>query len=377
MTHEITFLRAGAALALMSTTAMAGPPADAPTTTGAGDLVLDCEINGRLQNFAILGGEFSGNGIATMLADGVYSVTLQNGSTYVLDSTSAQANDGPDSGKWDCVPGTVPVAPTVAPPQGDPNAMAALQAEMVRLMAEVQDLQLALSLSYSELEIATAERDAALAAGQNASLHEQRADNLQTVVDDMRNARDAAMAEVEAERRRADELDALAQAAQGRIDSQGAELAALTAEVASLSEQLSEALAANAAMAAEAAAMHDMADDDMTEDDTADDDMTEDDMSEGDMASDDAMDEEMTDAAEDMAESDMSDGEEADMAEGDTMADPLSVEGFDPDAAMAVIAEAELSPISRAALTAAIDQARNDPALIAEVVARIASALAQ
>jgi len=54
----------------------------------------------------------------------------------------------------------------------------------------------------------------------------------------------------------------------------------------------------------------------------------------------------------------------------------LSVEGFDADAALALVSGSDgLSDISRAALSAAVEQARNDPALVGEVVTRLRAAL--
>ena len=86
-----------------------------------------------------------------------------------------------------------------------------------------------------------------------------------------------------------------------------------------------------------------------------------------------------TDAPADEGEATMDEAAEMEEAEPAMVDAPaeITVETFDADAALLAIEAAELSPISRAALTAAIEQARNDPALIGEVVSRLHNAMGQ
>ena len=63
-------------------------------------------------------------------------------------------------------------------------------------------------------------------------------------------------------------------------------------------------------------------------------------------------------------------------AETPDPAQVLTVDGFEPDAALQLVNEADgLSDVSRVALRAAIEQARNNPGMVDEVVARLQNAL--
>ena len=93
----------------------------------------------------------------------------------------------------------------------------------------------------------------------------------------------------------------------------------------------------------------------------------------------------MTEGTEEAAE-DMTDGsdEAAEDMSDDTGSDDMTEDhgamedaAFDADAALMAIEAAELSPISRAALTAAVEQARNNPDYVAEVVTRLQNALGE
>jgi hypothetical protein len=93
--------------------------------------------------------------------------------------------------------------------------------------------------------------------------------------------------------------------------------------------------------------------------------------------------EDMTDgsveAAEDMSDDTGSDDMTDDTGSNDMTEDHGAMEdaAFDADAALMAIEAAELSPISRAALTAAVEQARNNPDFVAEVVTRLQNALGE
>lgn len=79
-----------------------------------------------------------------------------------------------------------------------------------------------------------------------------------------------------------------------------------------------------------------------------------------------------------MEEREATEGEAPMDAPESTEPDPaaaMTVEGFDPDAALAAIASSDLGPIARTALSEAVERARTDPDLVAEVVARLQQAL--
>lgn len=79
-----------------------------------------------------------------------------------------------------------------------------------------------------------------------------------------------------------------------------------------------------------------------------------------------------------MEEREAAEGEAPMDAPESTEPDPaaaMTVEGFDPDAALAAIAGSDLGPIARTALSEAVERARTDPDLVAEVVARLQQAL--
>lgn len=365
------------AFSLLASTAMAGPPveqpAPAPTPAGASGAatIYECQIAGRTERFVIAGGALAeGPGSLTALSEDVFSVT-RNGVTYLIDPTGVQIDQGVDAGKWPCVE-SVAAAPAPAAPD------AGQMARVVELEAEVANLQAALSAANGDRDAAIAAREAALMARDEAHASSAAASN----------AAQTALTEAAALQTRAETAETAATtaiAAQATAEARVAELeAAATADAAEMAQmrvlqgQMAETLAAaearvaelEAALAASMAAPEaDMADTaDMAEEADA---SAEDMPGDADMA-DDGMTEEADDAAEDMTE-------EADAPAEDMSEDhgAMDVDEFDADAAIAAIEAAELSPISRAALTAAVEQARSNPDLVAEVVARLHNVLGE
>ncbi|MGI3186067.1 hypothetical protein [Nioella aestuarii] len=349
----MTRLTFALAVSLMASPALAGPPleqpapAPAPAEAGGGATIYDCQIAGRTERFVIADGALAeGAGSLSVLTEDVYVVT-RNGVTYFIDPTGVQIDQGVDAGKWPCVE----TAAAPAPAEPDVNQMA----RIVELETQVANLQAALSAANGERDAAIAAREAALVA----------LDGAQAASGAAATAAQTALAEAAALQSQAEIAEsaaAAAIAAQAGAEARVVELeAAAAADAVELEQmrasqgQLAEALAAAEARVAElelalAASMA------VSEEDVAEDDMTE----------------EADDSAEGM-------GDAADSTDEDMSEDHSAMEagGFDADAALMAIDAAELSPISRAALTAAVEQARANPDLVAEVVTRLQNALGE
>jgi len=343
-------------LTLLAGPALAGPPVDptpapAPAAAGGDRTALDCQIAGRVERFVIAGGALAeGPGTLTVLAEGVYAVS-RNGVNYLIDPTGVQIDQGVDAGKWPCVE-NVAAAPAPAP---GPDA--SQLARIVELEGQITNLQAALNAANGDRDAAVLSRDAALAARDEAQAASAAAASAaQTALSEAA----ALQARAQGAEARASELEtavATATAAQGAAEARVMELeTAATANAAEMAEnrvlqrQMAETLAAAEARVAEleaalAAAMA-TPEEDMAEEDMAEETMTE---------------EDMTEPAEDMTED-------------HSASEP---EPFDADAALLAIDAADLSPISRAALTAAVEQARGNPQFVAEVVTRLQNALGE
>lgn len=199
------------ALSLLAAPALAGPE---ESGAGAADaLMVDCQINGRTERFSIADGALSdGNGSISVLAEGVYAVT-RGGTTYLIDPTGVQVDEGPDRGKWDCV--------EVA--GGGAAAELDLLAQVTELEGEVANLEAALSAAQGDRDAAITSRDLA-----EAALAE-------------------AMAERDALRARSEELQALVAAAEAesaeaqvQIETLGAQLNAALAQIAMAEQEAAE-----------------------------------------------------------------------------------------------------------------------------------------
>jgi len=312
-------------LAALSAPAVAGPtistqgPDDggAPAAGVGAGFVLDCRINGRLERYTIVGTALVDRpGSVIQLDTGVFSILTDQGNV-LLTEDSAQITGGPDAGKWDCVRGSATPAPTGNPgtaPIADPGALAALQQRL-------DAAQTAIAASEARRNAALAEIDA-LQAELATSLHMEQTEQA------ARLRAEAILAERDAD------------LAEARERIQAGEL-----ERADLEAALAEAEAANAVLSAELAAAQ------------AEEDMTESEM-DGDGAP----------GAEVMSEEAADAGAEA--GQGAAMM-------FDADAALAMLEAAEISDIARAALVAAVEQARDNPDMAAEVMARLQNAMGQ
>lgn len=378
------------ALSLLASPALAGPPIEQPAPTGVSGAatIYDCQIAGRTERFVIAGGALAeGPGTLSVLTEDVYVVT-RGGVTYLIDPTGVQIDQGVDAGKWPCVESTAAPAPTPAVPD------AGQMARIVELEAEVANLQAALSAANGERDAAIAAGEAALAARDEAEASSAAASTaaqtalneaaaLQSRAETAETAATTAIAAQAAAEARVVELEAAAAASavqmaevRTSLDQTMATLATANARVAELEAaatadatemaqmrtlqgQMAETLAAAEARVAEleqalAASMA---------------------APEEDMAEDNAEDAgAMTEGTEETAE-DMSD----DTGSDDMTEDHGAMEdaAFDADAALMAIEAADLSPISRAALTAAVEQARNNPDFVAEVVTRLQNALGE
>lgn len=338
-----------ASVALLSAPAFAGPPEDAPVAGASERVVFDCLVNGRSLRFDIAGDQLAdGSGTVTMLADGVYAIS-QAGQTYLIDETGLQIDSGPDAGKWDCQRGTVTPAGGATGsgegyfPQGD----AAQLGRIVELENEVANLQAALTAAEGDRDAAVVARDVAQT-------------NLATAME--------GQAETAALQARAQEAEASAAALQAQVaELQGALASADAADAEQqaamngLAEELNASLARIAALEAQlAAATMDAPVEETTDQPTEE-------PSQAEAAPSEAPEDSEQPAQEDAAEEDVDGAAAAELEEADAgHGDP-----FDADALLAELAEADLSPIARAALSAAVEQARENPALAPEVLARV------
>lgn len=324
----------------LSVPAFAGPPI---STQGPGDggapvagdratLALDCQINGRTETFVIVGNALADRvGTVTQLDTDVFSILTDQGS-ILLTADSAQITGGPDTGKWDCVPAAAPSAitgGTDAASTSDPGAQAALEQRLATARA-------ALEATQEDLIATMMERDAARDA--IAAAEARRNDALADI--------DALQTELAASLHMEETAQAARLRAEDMLTEREAELAAALVQVQAgetqrdeLMAALAAAEAANATLSAELAAVQ-----------------AEEGMTESDMGGDEASEEEV------MSE------EAADLGT------PMM---FDADAALAMLEAAEISDISRAALMAAVEQARENPDMAAEVMARLQNALGQ
>lgn len=338
-----------ASVALLSAPAFAGPPENAPAAGASERVVFDCLVNGRSLRFDIAGDQLAdGSGTVTMLADGVYAIS-QAGQTYLIDETGLQIDSGPDAGKWDCQRGTVTPAGGATGsgegyfPQGD----AAQLGRIVELENEVANLQAALTAAEGDRDAAVVARDVAQT-------------NLATAME--------GQAETAALQARAQEAEASAAALQAQVaELQGALASADAADAEQqaamngLAEELNASLARIAALEAQlAAATMDAPVEETTDQPTEE-------PSQAEAAPSEAPEDSEQPTQEDAAEEDVDGAAAAELEEADAgHGDP-----FDADALLAELAEADLSPIARAALSAAVEQARENPALAPEVLARV------
>lgn len=376
------------ALSLLSSTALAGPPE--PLQAAGGDsLVLDCQINGQSERFAISDGAMAdGSGRLQVLAEDLYALT-RDGTTYVIDPTGVQIDRGPDRGKWDCTevtdaaePGAVPDAETTArllelegevanlqaalrAAQGDRQAAIlmretamtareAAEADLAEAQAEIEELtaQVAAQEALGEqLAAAEAAHDAARQELEQATARAAAIESMNAAYQSELDAAEAEIAEMrlefeglqealEAERVRTRD-------AQGQVEALGADLNVALAQLAAEQEARAQAEAALAGLRAEA--------DEAEETGASQEEPV-------------AQDAEMPDAAPET---------ETMPAATDETDEAAAPAPFDADAALARVDAAELSPIARAALGAAIEQARDDPAMVGEVVERLRNALGQ
>jgi hypothetical protein len=338
-----------ASVALLSAPAFAGPPEDAPVAGASERVVFDCLVNGRSLRFDIAGDQLAdGSGIVTMLADGVYAIS-QAGQTYLIDETGLQIDSGPDAGKWDCQRRTVtPVGGATGSGEGYfPQGDAAQLARIVELENEVANLQAALIAAEGDRDAAVVARDVAQT-------------NLATAME--------GQAETAALQARAQEAEASAAALQAQVaELQGALASADAADAEQqaamngLAEELNASLARIAALEAQlAAATMDAPVEETT-------DQPSEEPAQAEAAPSEAPEDSEQPAQEDAAEEDVDGAAAAELEEADAgHGDP-----FDADALLAELAEADLSPIARAALSAAVEQARENPAFAPEVLARV------
>jgi len=351
-----------ASVALLSAPAFAGPPENAPAAGASERVVFDCQVNGRSLRFDIAGDQLAdGSGTVTMLADGVYAIS-QAGQTYLIDETGLQIDSGPDAGKWDCQRGTVTPAGGATGsgegyfPQGD----AAQLGRIVELENEVANLQAALTAAEGDRDAAIVARDVAQANLATAMEGQAEAAALQARAQEA----EASAAALQARAREAEESAAALQAQvaelQGLLASADAADAEQQAAMNGLAEELNASLARIAALEAQLAAA--------TTTDAP-----------GDEASDAPQAEPEDVGAETGAAEASAQPDEAGAAEeaaGDAVEETGAAadDVFDADTLLATIATSELSPIAQAALSAAVEQARENPALVPEVLARVARA---
>lgn len=347
------------ALTLMAAPAFAGPPpapaapapapaAPAPAPVVVSDqFILDCQVNGRTQRFSIVNGVLAeGSGTVTQLAEDAYSVTTAEGN-LLLTHDSVQISGGRDAGKWDCVRLPVQGGTAVAStPAIDPAEFAALQQSveglrdgLARSEGDVARLQGQLNdtlASAAATQAAQANAEAGLARSE-ASLATAMADNARLEAEIGMATSAFAASDVEL---------ATAQETIGALE--GA-LGAAQTDIAVLEDDLATSQAANGALEAELAAAYaaaaEMSDDDSMSEETSPDAATD---------------------ADSMAEVEVVENQPTMMADG-----------FDADIAMEMLEGADLSPISHAALTTAIDQARTNPDMVAEVMSRLQAVLGQ
>lgn len=355
-------------LSLLASPALAGPPLDqpapAPAATSGTATVYDCQIAGRTERFVIADGTLAeGPGTLSVLTEGVYAVT-RDGVTYLIDPTGVQIDQGIDAGKWPCVESAAAPAPAV-PDAGQ-------MARIVELEAELANLQAALSAANGERDAAIAARQAALAARDEAqassaaaSLAAQTALNdsaaLQAQVETAETAAATAIAAQTAAEARSAELEALAAVRAADLVELQALLDEMNATLASTEARVAELEAAANADAAEIAQLRTLQAQTAEERATAEARVVELELS---LAA------AMAALEEDVAEGDAAE----DMFEDQSATED---EEFDADAALLAIEDSDLSPISRAALAAAVEQARNNPGLVAEVVTRLQNALGE
>lgn len=323
------------ALTLSALTApvLAGP---AISTQGPGDggappapdstaFAVECQINGRSESFVIAGDALAGRaGSVTRLDAGVFSILTDQGG-ILLTGDSAQIDGGPDAGKWDCVPATAALVTNGGAFTADPAAQATLEQRLATARAALEATQDDLIATMIERDAA---QDAVAAAEARADAAVQEIEALQSeLAASLHMEETAQAARIRAEEmlsEREAELAAARQELQAR-QTRGAELeTALAAEEAE-----------NAALRAELAGLR---------------------------------------AEEDMTQRDM----DGDDAPAESAAPEASVEPqFDADAALARLEAADIGDIARAALRAAVEQARANPEMGAEVMARLQAALGQ
>ena len=97
-----------------------------------------------------------GSGTVRVLAEDLYVLT-RDGTTYVIDPTGVQIDQGPDRGKWDCVEAAAGATPGATPDAG-------VMARLVELEGEVANLQAALNAAQGDRQAAVLMRDTAIAA---------------------------------------------------------------------------------------------------------------------------------------------------------------------------------------------------------------------
>lgn len=307
------------ALSLLSSTALAGPPV--PTQEAGGDrLVLNCQINGQSERFVISDGTMAdGSGTLQVLAEDLFVLT-RDGTTYVIDPTGVQIDRGPDRGKWDCVD----VTADAAQPGAAPDAQ--MMARLVELEGEVANLTAALNAARGDRQAAILMRDSAIATG--AATEAELAEALAEIAD-----LTARLAAQEASRAalsdRLSQAEAELEASETQVEVMGSDFEGLLDRFLTQREQITELQG----LLAEARAAAD------------------------------------PNLATVPAES----AQTGDAPAPETRDDA----SFDADAALAEVDAADLSPIARAALAAAIEQARDNPAMLEEVTQRLRNALGQ
>ena len=340
MTRFITALPLSLVLAAP---ALAGPPITtqgpgngaAPMVGESSDVELDveCQVNGRTERYTIRGDILVGHdGVVIEMAQGNYRVALAEGN-LLLSETRAQISGGPDVGKWDCVAATDPV-PTPGS-VADDGAMAALEQRLATMRA-------ALEASQEDLVTAIA---------------------AQAALEEMRAARTQDAAEIASlERELAESLSAEARAqaamaeAQAQVEAGAAARAELEARLAA-AEARSTELEGTAAGASEAQAQIARLEDQVV-----------------------TLEAELARAERDMAalQAEVEEAQAASAME-DTTEDSTEagLPTFDADAALEMVEGAEIGAIAREALVTAIEQARNNPAMGAEVMARLQAVLGE
>jgi hypothetical protein len=343
-------------LSTMSAPALAAPPIStqgpgdggAPDVGGSSSLSVVCQINGQSEPASVVNGTFRDaegilDAIVTELEPGVFLIDTGQ-STMVLTATSAQITGGPEAGKWDCVQvsaAPAPVSDPVTAPAVDPAALAALEQRLANARA-------ALAATQDDLIGAILDRDAARNFLVDVEVQRDEAwvdlRGLQVELAAVREAQATAQAAYAAALLEARQLIRNGNLERAELETG---LAAAEATNADLSAELAAVAAENTALSAELAAAQ--AEAEMAESD----------------AGDDAASEEGTMTEED---TDMSEAGQGD--QDITMM-------FDSDAAMAMLDAAEISDISRAALRAAVEQARANPAMIGEVMTRLQNAMGQ